>query len=71
VFALFWFWITFYLELIAFRNQVCFIYVILWAAGAGELNQKYDYADDYVTNNCPLIGSRPTDSEIPISHCAN
>jgi hypothetical protein len=36
------------------------------AAGAGELNPEYDYTDDYVADDYPTAGSRPTDSEYPL-----
>jgi hypothetical protein len=42
---------------------------LLGAAGAGELSQKYDYADDFAAEDYPTPGSRPTESEIPIRHC--
>jgi hypothetical protein len=43
--------------------------VLIGAAGAGELNPEYDYADDYAVTDYPTTGSHPTDSEIPIRHC--
>jgi hypothetical protein len=65
VFALFCLLIAILLELTALGPLFIFFYVIIGAAGAGELILEYDYAaEDY-----PTPGSRPTDSEIPIRHC--
>jgi hypothetical protein len=44
-------------------------FTLLGAAGAGELIPEYDYTDDFTAEDYPTPGSRPTDSEIPISHC--
>jgi hypothetical protein len=51
------------LELIALGPLFIFFYVLIGAAGAGVLNPKYNYADDYAAEDYPTRGSRPTDSE--------
>jgi hypothetical protein len=69
VFALFWLLIVVPLELIALGPLFIFFYALIGAAGAGELIPKYDYADEFTTEDYPTLGSRLTDSEIPIRHC--
>jgi hypothetical protein len=61
--------ICFSLELIAIGPLFIFPFALLGAAGAGELIPEYDYADDFTAEDYPTLGSRPTDSEIPIRHC--
>jgi hypothetical protein len=51
------------LELIALGPLFIFFYELIGAAGAGELNPEYDYADDYTAEDYLTPGSRPTDSE--------
>jgi hypothetical protein len=65
VFALFWLLIVVILELIALGPLFIFFYALLGAAGVGELNSEYDYADDFATEDYPIPGSRPTDFENP------
>jgi hypothetical protein len=36
---------------------------MIGAAGAGELNPKYDFDNDYGAEDYPTLGSHPTDSE--------
>jgi hypothetical protein len=69
VFALFWLLIVVLLELIIVCPLFIFFYVLIGAAGAGELIPKYDYADDFTAEDYPTPSSRPTDSEIPFRHC--
>jgi hypothetical protein len=57
------------LELIAIGPLFIFPFALLGAAGAGELILEYDYVDDFTAEDYPNLGSRPTDSEIPIRHC--
>jgi hypothetical protein len=45
------------------RTAVFFFYALIGAAGAGELNLEYDYADDFAAEDYPTPGSRPTDFE--------
>jgi NhaP-type Na+/H+ or K+/H+ antiporter len=63
VFALFWLLIVVLLELIAFRPLFIFFYTLIGAAGAGELNSEYDYAEDFAAEDYPTPGSRPTGFE--------
>jgi hypothetical protein len=63
VFALFWLLITVLLELIAIGPLFIFFYALIGAARARELNPKYDYTDDFATEDYPTPGSRPTDFE--------
>jgi hypothetical protein len=49
------------LELIALGPLFIFFYPLIGAAGAGELNPEYDYADDFATKDYPTPGSCPTD----------
>jgi hypothetical protein len=51
------------LELIALGPLFIFFYALIGAAGAGELNPEYDYADDYTAEVYPTLGSCSTDSE--------
>jgi hypothetical protein len=69
VFALFWLLIAILLELIALEPLFIFFYMLIGAAGAGELILEHDYADDIAAEDYPTPGSRPTDSEIPIRQC--
>jgi hypothetical protein len=69
VFALFWLLIAVLLELISLGPLFIFFYALTGAARAGELIPEYDYADDFTVEDYPTLGSRPTDSEIPIRHC--
>jgi hypothetical protein len=69
VFALFWLLIVVPLELIALGLLFIFFYTLIGAAGAGELIPKYDYADEFTAKDYPTLGSRLTDSEIPIRNC--
>jgi hypothetical protein len=66
VFALFWPLIVVPLELIAIGPLFILFYGLIGAAGAGELNPEYDYADDFAAEDYPTPGSRPTDFEKPI-----
>jgi hypothetical protein len=63
VFALFWLLIAILLELIAIGSLFIFFYTLIGAAGAGELNPEYDYADDFAAEDYRTPGSRPTDFE--------
>jgi hypothetical protein len=63
VFALFWLLIVIRFDLIAIGPVFILFYAIIGAAGAGELNPEYDYADYYVVDDYPTTGSCPTDSE--------
>jgi hypothetical protein len=69
VFDLFWLLIVVLLELIALGPLFIFFYVLIGAAGVGELISEYDYTDDFTAEDYPTLGSRPTDSGIPIRHC--
>jgi hypothetical protein len=69
VFALFWILVVVLLELIALGPLFIFFYVLIGAAGAEELIPEYDSADDFTAEDYPTLGSRPTDSEIPIRYC--
>jgi hypothetical protein len=51
------------LELIALGLLFIFFYAFIGAAGAGELNSEYDYADDFAEDDYQTPGSRPTDFE--------
>jgi hypothetical protein len=51
VFALFWLLIAILLELIALGPLFISFYVLLGAAGAGELNPEYDYTDDFTVED--------------------
>jgi hypothetical protein len=51
------------LELIAKGPFFIFFYTLIGAAGAGELNPEFDYADDYAVEDYLAPGSRPTDFE--------
>jgi hypothetical protein len=51
------------LELIALGPLFIFFYVLIGAAGAGELIPEYDYADDFAAEDYPTPDSRPTDFE--------
>jgi hypothetical protein len=51
------------LELIALGQLFIFFYALIGAAGARELNPKYDYADNFAAEDYPTPGSRPTDFE--------
>jgi hypothetical protein len=51
------------LELIALEPLFILFSALIGAAGAGELNPEYDYTDDYVVEDYPTPGSRPTNSE--------
>jgi hypothetical protein len=57
------------LELIALGPLFIFFYVLIGAAGAGELIPEYDYANDFTAEDYLTLGSRLTNSEIPIRHC--
>jgi hypothetical protein len=63
VFALFFLLIAILLELIALGPLFIFFYTLIGAAGAGELNPEYDYADDFAAEDYQTPGSRPTDFE--------
>jgi hypothetical protein len=63
VFALFWLLIAVLLGLIAIGPLFIFFYALIGAAGAGELNPEYDYADDFAAEDYPTPGSRLTDFE--------
>jgi hypothetical protein len=63
VFASFWLLIAILLELIAIGLLFIFFYALLGAAGAGELNPEYDYADDFAAEDYQTLGSCPTDFE--------
>jgi hypothetical protein len=63
VVALFWLLIVVLLELIALGPLFISFYMLIGAAGTGELNPEYDYADDFATEDDPTPGSRPTDFE--------
>jgi hypothetical protein len=63
VFALFFLLIAVLLELIALGPLFIFFYTLIGAAGAGELNPEYDYADDFAAEDYQTPGSRPTDFE--------
>jgi hypothetical protein len=69
VVALFWLLIVILLELIALGPLFIFFYVLIGAAGAGELIPECDYADDFTAEDYPTPGSHPTNSEIHIRHC--
>jgi hypothetical protein len=56
VFALFWLLIAILLELIALGPLFISFYVLLGAAGAGELNPEYDYTDDFTVEDLPTPG---------------
>jgi hypothetical protein len=51
VLALFWLLIAVLLELNALGPLFIFFYALLGAAGAGELNREYDFADDFVAED--------------------
>jgi hypothetical protein len=51
------------LELIAIEPLFIFFYVLIGAAGAGELIPEYDYANDFTAEDYQTPGSRPTDFE--------
>jgi hypothetical protein len=61
VFALFWLLIAVLLDLIAIGLLFIFFYALMGVAGAGELIQEYDYADDFATKDYQTPGSCPTD----------
>jgi hypothetical protein len=61
VFALFWHLIAVLLELIALGSLFIFLLCIIGAAGAGELNPEYNYADDFTAEDYQTLGSRSTD----------
>jgi hypothetical protein len=63
VFALFWLLIAIILELIALGPLFIFFYVLIGAAGAGELIPEYDYADDFAMYDYPTPDSRTIDFE--------
>jgi hypothetical protein len=63
VFALFWLLIAILLELITLGPLFIFIYMLIGAAGAGELVPEYDYADDFTAEDYTTSGSCPTDFE--------
>jgi hypothetical protein len=63
VFALFWLLIAVLLELIALGPLFIFFYVLIGAAGAGELNLEYDYADEFAAEDYQTPDSRPTNFE--------
>jgi hypothetical protein len=50
------------LELIALGLLFICFYVLIGAAGAGELIPEYDYADDFTAEDYRTPGSRATDS---------
>jgi hypothetical protein len=54
------------LDLIAIGPLFIIFYSLIGAAGAGELNPEYDYADDFTAGDYQTPGSRPTDFEKPI-----
>jgi hypothetical protein len=49
------------LELIALGPLLIFFYALIGAAGAGELNPEYDYADDFTAEDYQTPGSCSTD----------
>jgi hypothetical protein len=51
------------LGLIALGPLFIFLYTLIRAAGARELNPEFNYADNYAAEDYPTTGSRPTDSE--------
>jgi hypothetical protein len=51
------------LELIALGPLFIFFYVLIGAAGAGELIPEYDYTDKFAAEDYQTSGSRPTDFE--------
>jgi hypothetical protein len=61
VLALFRLLIVVLSELIALGLMFIFFYMLLGAAGAGELIWEYDYADDFAAEDYQTPGSRPTD----------
>jgi hypothetical protein len=63
VFALSWLLIAILLELIALGSLFIFFCTLIRAAGAGELNPEYDYAEDFAAEDYQSPGSRPTDFE--------
>jgi hypothetical protein len=63
VFALFWLLIDILSELIALGLLFIFFYVLIGAAGVGELNPEYDYTDDFAAEDYRTPGSRLIDFE--------
>jgi hypothetical protein len=51
------------LELIALGSLFIVFYVLIGAAGAGELKPEYNYTDDFVAEDYPTPGSCPTNFE--------
>jgi hypothetical protein len=51
------------LELIAIGLMFIFFYALIGAAGAGELNPKYNYANDFAAEDYQTPGSHPNDFE--------
>jgi hypothetical protein len=51
------------LELIALGPLFIFFYVLIGAAGAGELIPEYDYTDDFAAEDYLTLDSCPTDFE--------
>jgi hypothetical protein len=45
------------------RTVVYFLYTLIGAAGAWELNPEYDYANDFAAEDYPTPGSRLSDFE--------
>jgi hypothetical protein len=54
------------LELISIGPLFIFFYVLIGAAGAGEQNPEYHYADDFAAEDYHTPGSCSTDFVIPI-----
>jgi hypothetical protein len=50
-------------EVIAIVPLFILFYALIGAAGAGELNPEYDYADDFAAEDYPIPGSHLTDFE--------
>jgi hypothetical protein len=68
VFALFLFLIVVLLELIASWPLFTFFYMVIGAAGAGELIPEYDYANDFTAEDYPTPRSGPINFETH-RHC--
>jgi hypothetical protein len=51
------------LDLIALGLLFIFFYAFKGAPGAGELNPKYNFTDDFTVEDHPSPGPRPTDFE--------
>jgi hypothetical protein len=59
--SLSWLLIVALLKLIAIGPLFIFFYALIGAAGPGELNPEYDYADDFTAEDYrPLVHARLT-----------